>query len=100
VLSLTLAPERGLAWAALQRRRQSRQIRTDAVLADLYALAKHHEGDHAHAVSVLETMRGGRSDVHRSLAALEDLGLARRDDAGGWLITPEGRTRSEDAGER
>jgi manganese/zinc/iron transport system permease protein len=99
ILSLTVAPERGLVWAALQRRRQGRQIRTNAVLADLYALATHHEGDHAHAVSVIEAMRGGRGDVHRALAALEAQGLARREAAGGWLITRAGRTRWERRGE-
>jgi manganese/zinc/iron transport system permease protein len=98
-LSMTLAPERGLVWAAVQKRRQRRRIRTDAVLADLYSLASHHEGEHAHDITVIDAMRGSSSDVQRSLAALEEQGLARQDAGGGWLITPEGRTRWEERDE-
>jgi manganese/zinc/iron transport system permease protein len=95
LVSMTLAPERGLVWAAVQRRRQRSQLRTDAVLADLYALAGQHDTEHAHDITVLETMRAGRADVPRTLRVLEERGLARRDAAGGWLITPEGRDEAE-----
>jgi manganese/zinc/iron transport system permease protein len=98
LLSMTLAPERGLAWAALRQRRQRRQLRTDAVLSDLYALAAQHAVEHAHDVGVLDALRGERTDVHRSLAVLEEEGLARRDAAGRWLITPAGRARWEEWG--
>jgi manganese/zinc/iron transport system permease protein len=94
-LSMTLAPERGLAWAAVRRRRQRQQIRTGAVLADLYALASQHETEHPHDVSVLETMRAGTIDVRRALARLEERGLARRSGRAGWLITAAGRAQLE-----
>jgi manganese/zinc/iron transport system permease protein len=97
LVSMAFAPERGLVAAAVQRRRQRQRIRTGAVLADLYALAGHHERDHAHDISVLEAMRAGRTDVRRALDVLEDRGLARRDAAGGWLITGAGRTEVERA---
>jgi manganese/zinc/iron transport system permease protein len=95
LLSLALAPERGLVPAAVARRRQRSQLRTDAVLEDLYALAGHHEGEHAHHVTVLETMRAGRADVRRTLDVLEERGLARRHGADGWLITERGRAEVE-----
>src|SRR5690606_24077683 len=38
LVSLTLAPERGLAWNAVRARRNRRRLRTDAVLQDLLAL--------------------------------------------------------------
>jgi manganese/zinc/iron transport system permease protein len=95
IVSMAVAPERGLVWAAVQRRRQRQQLRTDAVLADLYELAGQHEVEHAHAVGVLEMMRAGRTDVSRALRLLEERGLARRDRAGGWLITGAGRTEVE-----
>ncbi|MBR9988121.1 MAG: metal ABC transporter permease [Gemmatimonadetes bacterium] len=99
LISMAFAPERGLIWAAVQRRQQRRQIRADAVLGDLYALAGHHESEHAHDVTVLEAMRAGRTDVHRALDILEERGLARRDGTGGWTITRAGRAEAEQAGE-
>lgn len=91
LFSMTFAPERGLLYAAVQRRRQRQQIRTDAVLADLYDLAAQHDAEHAHDVTVLQAMRAGRTDVHRALDLLEERGLARRDAQGAWLITQAGR---------
>jgi manganese/zinc/iron transport system permease protein len=95
LISMALAPERGLVWAAVLRRRQRHQLRTDAVLADLYALAGHHRSERAHDVGVLEMMRAGRTDVRRTLRVLEERGLARRDVSGGWLITGDGRAEAE-----
>lgn len=95
LISMAVAPERGLVWAAFRRRRQRSRIRADAVLGDLYALAAQHEGEHAHHVSVIEAMRAGRTDVRRALTVLEERGLARSDPAGGWTITPEGRAEAE-----
>jgi manganese/zinc/iron transport system permease protein len=97
IVSLLAAPERGLVWSAVQRRRQRRQLRTDAVLADLNSLALHHVGERAHDVRVLEMMRGGRTDVPRTLDALRARGLARQDGSGRWLITEAGRVEAERA---
>jgi manganese/zinc/iron transport system permease protein len=99
LISMTIAPERGLLWVAVQRRRQRHQIRADAVLDDLYALAGQHEGEHAHDVTVLEAMRRGRTDVRRALGVLEERGLARRSGPTGWTITSAGRTEAEDRGD-
>jgi manganese/zinc/iron transport system permease protein len=96
LVSMSLAPERGLVWTAWRRRRQRQQVRTDAVLADLYELAGQHAGEHAHDVSVLRAMRSGRTDVRRALQLLESRGLARRAGAAGWLITGAGRTEVEE----
>lgn len=97
LISMAIAPERGLVWAAVQRRRQRSQIRADAVLGDLYALAGHHEDTHAHDVTVLEAMRAGRTDVRRALDVLEERGHARQDDSGRWYITQPGRAEAEQA---
>jgi manganese/zinc/iron transport system permease protein len=99
LFSMAFAPERGLVFAAIQRRRQRQQIRTDAVLADLHDLASHHEADHAHELVVLEAMRAGRTDVRRALGVLEERGLARRDERGAWLITAAGRADVEARGD-
>jgi manganese/zinc/iron transport system permease protein len=97
LVSMTIAPERGLLWAAVERRRQRHQIRADAVLEDLYALAGQHEGEHSHDVSVLEAMRRGRTDVRRALGVLEERGLARRSGTSGWTITKAGRAEAEES---
>jgi manganese/zinc/iron transport system permease protein len=94
VISLAFAPARGLAWAALRQRRQRRQLRTDAVLADLHELSLQHAGEHPHDVGVLQMMRSGRTDVARALGVLESRGLARQDRAGGWTITDAGRAEA------
>lgn len=99
LVSMAFAPERGLIATAVQRRRQRQQIRADAVLADLYLLAGQHEGEHAHELTVLETMRSGRTDVRRALGVLEERGLARRSGATGWSITREGRAEAERSAE-
>ncbi|HUF51552.1 MAG TPA: metal ABC transporter permease [Longimicrobiales bacterium] len=89
LVSLALAPERGLVWDAVRHQRQRRNIREDAVLADLYELARQHEDEHAHDVNVLEAMRAGRTDVRRALRVLEERGHARQTD-GRWVITRQG----------
>jgi manganese/zinc/iron transport system permease protein len=99
IVSLALAPERGLVWAALRDRRQRRQLRTDAVLADLRDLDLQHTGEHAHELSVLQLMRGSRTDVPRALHYLQARGLARQDAPGRWLITDAGRIEADRAAE-
>lgn len=94
LLSMAFAPERGLVWAAVRRRRQRQQMRTDTVLGDLYELAAHHRGEHPHEVGALQALRAG-TDVRRALGVLEQRGLARRDARGGWLITRAGREEAE-----
>src|SRR5690606_8151873 len=70
-VSLLLAPNRGLVWAALRDRATRRQLRADAVLDVLYRLAGHHDDPcHAHPVAALEAIRMGRGSARRSLEAL------------------------------
>jgi len=99
LVSMAIAPERGLVWAAVQQRRQRRQIRADAVLADLEVLASQHEGEHGHEAAVIGTMRAGGTNVQRALDELERRGHARRDEAGRWLITEAGRDEARRDGD-
>jgi manganese/zinc/iron transport system permease protein len=94
--SLLFAPARGVAWRALERRRRHREIREDAVLLDLYALAAQHgQREHAHRAEVLVAMRPGVG-VERSLEALAERGDARQAGDGGWVLTQQGRTHARD----
>jgi manganese/zinc/iron transport system permease protein len=60
IVSITLAPNRGVVWAWARDRRSRRALRTGAVLADLRALAGQHDSlEHVHhSPRVLEAMRG------------------------------------------
>lgn len=99
IVSLLFAPERGVAWRALERRRRKREIRSDAVLLDLYALAAQHGmREHAHTSETLSAMRPGVC-VTISLDALGEQGYARRAGSG-WVLTPRGRERAQEMIER
>ena len=95
VVSLMLAPNRGLAWAWARDRRNRRQLHMHSVLADLYALARQHPGrEHAHATAALEAVHPG---ARHELEALAERGWARR--AGdAWSITPAGADEAERRG--
>lgn len=96
IVSLLLAPERGVIWRALERRRRGHEIRADAVLLDLYALAAQHDmREHAHRTDVLVAMRPGVG-VERSLEALAEQGYADRQGERGWLLTPSGRDHARE----
>lgn len=87
-VSMTFAPNRGLAWQALQQRRNRRTLHMHAVLGDLHELAVQHPGaEHGHAVAVLEAVHPG---ARHELIELESRGWARRQGEG-WAITPQGR---------
>lgn len=93
--SFALAPERGLVWAALRQRRHRQAVGAEAVLGDLYALARQHGAAvHGHDVRVLDALRG-RTVVRRALGQLEERALARTDESGRWHITAEGRAQVE-----
>lgn len=99
VLSLFLAPRRGMLWSALEQRRARRQIREELVLGGLRALAAQHpDAEHGHSVAALEALSAGRMDVQRSLDLLESRGHAHRLADGGWSITASGLRVSDASG--
>ena len=96
VISLLFAPERGIAWRSLEQRRRRREIREDAVLLDLYALAAQHgQREHGHTAEALLAMRPNVG-VQVSLDALAQQGHARRRDDGTWVLTSGGREHARD----
>jgi manganese/zinc/iron transport system permease protein len=89
VVSLTLAPNRGLVWERLRQARSRRELHVDAVLRGLGALARQHSGEeHAHSAAVLEAVHPG---ARHELDALESRGWARRGEGDQWSITAAGR---------
>jgi manganese/zinc/iron transport system permease protein len=99
LVSLALAPNRGLLWNWVRQERNSRRLRAEAVLGDLYALSRHHtELDHGHPVAVLQAMETGRR-VRRALDALAGRGLVREVRPGAWALTPAGLAEARRQGQ-
>lgn len=95
VLSLFLAPNRGLVWGWVRQHRQSRAVRAEVVLADLYALSQQHEHEErGHETAVLRAMSAGRVAVDHGLEDLEAAGLVRQVDEDHWALTERGRERA------
>lgn len=97
VLSLLLAPRRGVLAEHLRRWKQRRHLVADHVLSDLYRLARQHEkpATAAHSIDVLQAM-SARAGVRRSLAQLTERGLVRQEPRGQWLLTEAGVRRGRD----
>ena len=91
VISIFLAPARGLLWNWLRDRRNRGRIRLEGMLEDLYSLALQHKDlGHAHPVSVLRLLSADKGGVDKSLRKLEEQGLVRRVKSDEWALTREG----------
>ncbi len=91
LVSILLAPNRGLLWSWLREQANRRQLQVDAVLEDLYILAvKHGDIGRGHSIEVLRTMSIGHGGVDRSLKELVKEGLVSETGEGKWALTPEG----------
>lgn len=99
VISLLLAPNRGLLWTAVDRLRRRRKLRAEVVLADLYALYRQHAPEErGHEVGALVASRpdADETGVRRTLDALRERGWAREIPGEGWVLTPDGREAAEE----
>lgn len=98
VFSLLFAGNRGLVWAWVQRQRNRRRLRLEAVLSDLYTLASQHsDPSHAHAIAVLRAMNLGRGGVQKSLETLAGQGLVWRVNETDWALTEQGIKQAQDS---
>lgn len=97
VLSLFVAPNRGLLWRWIRDQRNGRRLRLEAVLLDLYALASQHGHlDHPHAESVLHAMSAHAGNPRHNLKALAEHGFVEQQGPTSWALTPEGIGRAEE----
>jgi manganese/zinc/iron transport system permease protein len=97
VVSLFLAPQRGLLWRFLRLGDLRSAPDLDPVLMHLYALSHQHPDDpeHGHSVAVLRTMSPPDAKVDSALEHLADRGLARQTADGGWAPTAIGRREAQ-----
>lgn len=91
IASLLLAPNRGLVWNWIARRRRRRRLQTDQILTNLYLLAAQHQDlTHAHAAAVIGVTGARPQAVDAGLAALAESGLVVERTPGQWALTPAG----------
>ena len=96
IVSLFLAPHRGLVWRWLREWRNGRRLRLEAVLLDLFALAAQHErADHPHKEAVLNIMSDPTSRTYQNLRILEERGFVRQVGPTLWALTAAGAARSK-----
>ena len=97
LLSLLIAPRRGLLAERWRKRRQRRRVQADNVLADLYRLASQHPEPVSapHAVDALRVM-SPQAGVRAGLRLLAARGLAVSDPDGRWRLTETGLVRGRE----
>lgn len=98
LVSILLAPGRGVLWEALRRRRDRRALDESQVLATLQALAAHHgDPDYPCEQGMIDTYHG--MATRGALSRLRARGLVRAvrhlpHEGRHWALTPEGRERA------
>ncbi|MBD0347610.1 MAG: metal ABC transporter permease [Thermoleophilia bacterium] len=94
IVSLFLAPRRGLVWRWLADYRNRRRLGAGVALVDLYRLAEQHDTlRHAHEEAAIAATAGAR--VRHGLEELAERGWAERVDGDAWALTPAGRAEAE-----
>ncbi|SMP63608.1 metal ABC transporter permease [Anoxynatronum buryatiense] len=95
LISLLLAPNRGLLWQHLRQRKNQQMISYDKVLTAIHELAMNHENhQHTHAMAMIQPSKNIAGKPSKALQAavenLEQRGLVRRNEDNQVAITPEG----------
>lgn len=96
LISFLFAPNRGLLWNWVLRKRNKRQLRMDGVMNDLYQLyLQHNTGDPGHQIEVLKNMSAGRGGVAYTLQVLARQGWVRQQ-GDQWSLTSKGLKYAEE----
>lgn len=91
VVSILLAPRRGILWRWIRDRRNAGRLRIEAVLLNLYALGQQHDDPrHPHEETVLNVMSSDAASAVPALTGLQERGLVQQAGTGRWALTPEG----------
>jgi manganese/zinc/iron transport system permease protein len=98
LVSLLIAPERGLLWEAVQRRRDRARLRAQQVLTTLYRLSgRHHDPHYRTELGMVNAYYGVGTEA--TLARLEERGLVQRvahmpEEGAHWELTDAGRAEA------
>jgi manganese/zinc/iron transport system permease protein len=100
LVSLLVAPERGLAWQSVRSALHRRSLRAHQVLVDLYRLGQdHRDPQYASEQGMIDAYFGGRT-AH-VLRRLERRGLVERvehmpEEGAHWVLTDLGRRQAQE----
>ncbi len=95
IISLAIAPNRGLVWRHLSNRKNQRVISEDQVLVNLYHLAMNHEDNkHSHDLMTISPNVSlkdkGKETIRKQLENLRARGFTSEDYFDQWFITDAG----------
>jgi len=91
LVSLFLAPRRGLLWNWFRERKNRGRLQVETILEGLYSLASSHKNpEHPHSIAVLRLMSTEKAGVEKSLKILEEQGLVRSLKSSEWALTKAG----------
>lgn len=91
LVSLFLAPNRGLLWRLVRQHRNRRRLQLETVLGHLYELALYHDNpNRPHTLGTFRAMSLQPDSVAASLAELESRHLVRQPESGQWILTQRG----------
>jgi manganese/zinc/iron transport system permease protein len=91
LISILLAPNRGIIWRRIRDRRNARRLRIEAVLMNLYALGlQHADPQHPHEEAVLDVMSSESGSAVPALNRLQEQGLVVRSGVTQWSLTQKG----------
>lgn len=95
LISLTLAPNRGLLWRYARDKKNQKVISQDQVLVNLYHLAMNHEDmDHGHDILTISPhvslSEKGKQRLQKQLEHLSTRGFVCVDYFNTWFITNDG----------
>ena len=91
VVSMVIAPKRGLLWRRARLWHRSRRLKQEAILLDLYALASQHdEHAHPHTEAALQVMRPAAGPVRKKLRGLAERGWVHDEGGREWSLTSAG----------
>lgn len=95
LVSLILAPNRGLVWRYMRNRRSQRKISEDQLLVNLYRLAMNHEDiKQSHDILTISPnmslKEDGKQGIRDQLRELKSRGLTKEDYFDQWFITDAG----------
>ncbi len=90
-LSLLVAPRRGIIWQQIRQTMQNRKLRSEAVLLDLFDLARTHKSlEYPHMEAALRVIYPQTGTLNRQLSRLQGKGLVSKKENGAWALTPRG----------
>lgn len=95
IISLALAPNRGLVWRYLRNLKNQRAIGEDQVLANLYHLYVNHDNEgHCHDLITINPdanlQQKGKENIRKQLQVLKEKGFTMSNSSDKWCITDSG----------